>query len=124
MRTVTADYRRTLRRKMKEALLAMEVSTSFSKWSIAEAYLLRAYFGKGALGVYSAASGIGARMDGLSVEEAARLIASLKYPLAPAETEQRAALRQQRVNHILRRLQAESARKTRVPNSAFPQRCS
>jgi len=72
---------RTLRRKMREALLAPVIERRFSKTEILEAYLNRIYFGDGYYGVESAAHGyFGKNAADLTVLEAATLAGVIRSP--------------------------------------------
>ena len=72
---------KSLERKMKEAVLALELERRYSKDRILEMYLNQVYFGHGAYGVEAAArTYFGKSVSELNVREAA-LIAGL--PRAP-----------------------------------------
>ena len=95
---------RTLRRKIKEALLAIKIEKTFSKDKILELYLNQIYLGQGAYGV-EAASRIyfGKSVRELSLEEAA-LLAGL--PKAPSKFNPFVSpeLAKKRRNYVLRRM--------------------
>ena len=76
---------KTLRRKLEEIHLALQIEKNYSKDEILEMYLNTVYFGRGAYGIQAAAKayfGIDA-MD-LSLAQSASLAASIKAPSAYA----------------------------------------
>ena len=73
----------SLRRKMKEAVLAVEFERRYSKDKILELYLNRVYFGEGAYGIQSAAKVYFDKdSSALTVAEGALLAALLQAPSA------------------------------------------
>ena len=89
-RTLYFNQRRTWRRKIREALMATDLETRFSKRQILEQYLNTVYFGEGLYGVEAAARGyFGKRASDLDAAEAALLAGLIRSPsqsptLAPA----------------------------------------
>ncbi|WP_294256904.1 biosynthetic peptidoglycan transglycosylase [uncultured Comamonas sp.] len=76
-RTITARYERTLRRKLREQLLAVLISRKFSKYLIAKCYLENAYFGHGIKGIEIALR----KLDNGEYENFSEFLVSLlKYP--------------------------------------------
>ena len=72
---------RTLMRKIREALIAFRLESTFSKDYILELYLNQIYLGRGVYGVAAAALAyFGKRLDELSLEEMAFLAALPKKP--------------------------------------------
>ena len=72
---------RTLRRKIREALIALKLEATFSKDYILELYLNQIYLGRGVYGVAAAALAyFGKRLDELTTEEMAFLAALPKKP--------------------------------------------
>ncbi len=72
---------RTLKRKMQEAILALQIERQYSKNEILELYLNQIYFGQGAYGVQSAAMVyFGKNVEDLSLEECAMLAGIPKSP--------------------------------------------
>ncbi len=72
---------RTLRRKVREALIAMKIESAFSKDRIMELYLNEIYLGRGAYGVAGASlTYFGKTLDNLTIEEMAYLAALPKKP--------------------------------------------
>src|SRR5262249_17838039 len=77
----------TLRRKVKEALLAALTERTYSKQDILEFYLNKVYFGDGFHGAEAAARGyFGKSAVDLSVAEAALLAGLIKSPSSYAPT--------------------------------------
>lgn len=98
-RTLFLTSDRTLRRKLQEAMLAVELEQRYSKTQILSAYLNRTYFGSGAYGIEAASGryfGKPARL--LTIGEAALLAGLEKGPNdynpidEPARAQQRTAL--------------------------------
>jgi penicillin-binding protein 1A len=72
---------KTLSRKAKELLLALQLEKNFSKQEILEMYLNQAYFGHGAYGVEQAAKVYFAkRTEDLDLSECAMLAGLIRYP--------------------------------------------
>ncbi|HSC27549.1 MAG TPA: PBP1A family penicillin-binding protein [Vicinamibacterales bacterium] len=78
---------KTLRRKAKELLIAIELERHYTKQEILELYLNRVYFGDGLYGAEAAARGFfGRRASELTLAEAALLAGLLQAPSAYAPT--------------------------------------
>jgi penicillin-binding protein 1A len=78
---------KTLRRKVKEMLFAMQLERHFTKREILELYLNKVYFGDGLYGAEAASRGFFAKSAAdLSLPEAALLAGLLKAPSAYAPT--------------------------------------
>lgn len=72
---------KTLKRKIKEMLLAYKLEQNFTKKEILELYLNKAYFGSGNYGIYSAALDYFAKdISQISLHESALLAGLLKAP--------------------------------------------
>ena len=72
---------RTLKRKIQEAILALQIEQKYTKNEILELYLNEIYFGEGAYGVQSAAMVyFGKNVENLSLEECAMLAGIPKSP--------------------------------------------
>jgi penicillin-binding protein 1A len=98
---------RTLRRKLREMLLARRIEERFSKQEILHLYLNQIYFGSGAYGVAEAArTYFGKEVGALDVGEAALLAALPKAPtrLSPYRNPERA---EERRRYVLGRLREE-----------------
>ncbi|NOZ24678.1 MAG: PBP1A family penicillin-binding protein [Nitrospirae bacterium] len=75
------SHEKTLRRKVREAILAIRIERELSKEEILELYLNRAYFGEGAYGVEMASRVyFGKPVRKLDLTEAAMLAGLLKSP--------------------------------------------
>jgi membrane peptidoglycan carboxypeptidase len=101
VRVLTDERERTLRRKLKEILLAAYTSNNYSKSDIAEMYLGVAYFGWGMNGAEEACRYLSIPLPEASRRQAASLIARLKYPQPYALTAERQFLIARRTEHIL-----------------------
>ncbi|HEY7446823.1 MAG TPA: PBP1A family penicillin-binding protein [Vicinamibacterales bacterium] len=78
---------KTLRRKLKEAVLAARIEDQYSKHEILELYLNKVYFGEGLYGAEAASQGyFGKPAVDLDVSEAALLAGLVKSPSAYAPT--------------------------------------
>jgi penicillin-binding protein 1A len=78
---------KTLRRKLKEAVLAARIEDQYSKHEILELYLNKVYFGEGLYGAEAASVGyFGKPASALDVAEAALLAGLVKSPSAYAPT--------------------------------------
>lgn len=72
---------RTLKRKIQEAILALQIERQYSKSEILELYLNQIYFGQGAYGVQSAANVyFGKNVEDLTLAECAMLAGIPKSP--------------------------------------------
>jgi 1A family penicillin-binding protein len=78
---------KTLRRKIKEVILASQIEHEFSKKDILELYLNKVYFGDGRYGVEAASLGyFGVHASELTVDQAALLAGLIQSPSAYAPT--------------------------------------
>lgn len=78
---------KTLRRKVKELLIAIELERHYTKREILELYLNKVYFGDGLYGAEAASRGFfGKRASELTLAEAALLAGLLQAPSAYAPT--------------------------------------
>ena len=79
---------KTLRRKMREAFLAVRIEHTFSKDEILEIYLNKVYLGEGYYGVEAASLGyFGKPSKALTIDEAALIAGLIQAPSAYAPTE-------------------------------------
>jgi 1A family penicillin-binding protein len=86
-RQMFLDRRKTLARKIKEAMLAMRIEHMYSKDEILELYLNKVYFGEGLHGAEAAARGyFGKSAADLSLSEAALLAGLVSSPSNNAPT--------------------------------------
>lgn len=95
---------KSLSRKIKEAIIALQIERTYSKDEILNLYLNQVYFGSGAYGIEAAAQtyfGKGAK--DLTISESAMLAGLPKAPTAfsPFRNQERA---RQRRSHVLRRM--------------------
>jgi penicillin-binding protein 1A len=103
-KVVTGDAR-TLDRKLREAMYAVELERRWSKDKILEAYLNQAYFGEGVYGIATAARHYFGNkpVERLSLSEAASLAATIASPERFKPTNRKANLA--RRNLVLDRMQ-------------------
>ncbi len=101
------SHEKSLRRKLKELVLAIKLERALTKRQILEIYLNRAYFGWGAYGVEDASRlYFGKSVRDLNLKEAALLAGLLKSPnyYSPFRDLKRA---EARANLVLRRMEEE-----------------
>jgi penicillin-binding protein 1A len=80
-KTILGDSRRTLGRKVRELVLAMELEKYLTKKDILTLYLARSYFGAGQWGVREAARFyFGKELGELALQECAMLVGLLRAP--------------------------------------------
>ena len=80
VRTITGRYERTLRRKLREVVLAVLVAAAFPKSVLPAVYLGIAYYGWRMNGYRQACMRLRLGPRTLSLDDAAALVARLKYP--------------------------------------------
>lgn len=105
-RNLFLTQERTLRRKIQEVLLAIQIERHFSKEEILERYLNLIYFGHGVYGIKAAARFyFNKSLDELSPLELAVLVGLPKYPTgySPLRYPQRALRRARTVLDVLHR---------------------
>lgn len=101
VRTITGRYEHTLRRKLNEILLATLVDVYFQKSILPSVYLLIAYYGWRMNGYSQACWRLGLRPNFLTLDEAAALVARLKYPEARFAPASRIRQIQRRSTYLL-----------------------
>lgn len=101
VRTLTGRYDRTLSRKLKEILLASMVARHFGKRMLPGFYLHIGYFGWNMHGYVAACERFGFDPGNLSLEEAAVIVARLKYPETRKLSSVRASQIERRKRHLL-----------------------
>lgn len=104
VKNLTSRREKVIKRKIKEALLALKVERTYSKQEILEMYLNQVYFGHGCYGVGSAAElYFGKEVKDLDLNECAMLAGLIRLPesYSPFRNPERARLR--RVS-VLRRM--------------------
>jgi len=107
VRTITRRYERTIRRKVREVLLASIVSRSVPKNDIAKFYLSIAYYGWYMNGLGQVCSRLRVSLGEITMEEAAAIIARIKYPEPRIPLACRAVQIENRKRHIIRLLMSE-----------------
>lgn len=80
VRALTSDYRKSVKRKLKEIALAVRLRGVLQKDQVAVVYLVSAYYGWHMNGVRQAAHRLSIDLKDPTVEEAAHLIARIRYP--------------------------------------------
>jgi len=103
VRTLTKRYERSLRRKLREILLASTVSTVIAKADVPGLYLSVAYMGWQMNGIKEACHRFGIALEEMTPRQAASLVARLKYPQPRECSIQRSQQIAGRANHILTR---------------------
>ncbi len=111
VRVLTNRYERTVRRKIREIILARQLFNRFDKVSIAKAYLFFGYYGWKMSGLEQVCMKKKKRVNQMNELELAHLIARLKYPEPRKYSEKFGQKIQKRVQHILT---------TRAVNSSTP----
>lgn len=104
VRAVTKRYERSIRRKVREQLLALALTRRRSKPAIASAYLRIAYFGTGITGIERFAAIYGTTIDTAAPGFELGAVAALKYPRPFAPTSSWNERISHRVRHIVGRL--------------------
>jgi 1A family penicillin-binding protein len=104
---------KTLRRKLREVVLAARIESAFSKDEILELYLNKVYFGAGLYGVEAASLGyFGKHAADLDIAEAALLAGLVKAPstTAPTVNREKAVARRNAVLRAMRETKAINER--------------
>lgn len=102
VRVLTNRFELTLNRKCREILLASRMAEVLTKADIAGLYLTTAYYGWGMNNFHEACSRLGFSPIALSLDEAAELVARLKYPEPRVMSEKRRVQIERRRAHLLR----------------------
>lgn len=103
VRVLTAQYDKTIVRKIQEILLAHKLTKYISQKEILELYLSIAYFGCNMHGIKQACDLLNYNLYNLNIEESASLIARLKYPEPKYASEDRKQQITRRTKYILKR---------------------
>ena len=106
VRRLTSDYRKSVKRKLKEISLAVRLRRVLRKDQIPIAYLVLAYYGWHMNDVRQAARNLSIDLKDPTVDEAARLIARLRYPEPHHPSPNRSVLIAKRQEWIARELRA------------------
>ncbi len=101
VRTITKDYEKTLRRKIREALLASTLCRRFTKREVALAYLLIAYLGDQEQQRDNYQELLAAHKDLIA---ALSLMSQLKYPARRYSSSNNSHYRRNRTNYLVERL--------------------
>lgn len=80
VRTITNDKRYNIFRKIKEIILAINLTNKLSKNDILKMYLINAYFGHHMNGLIQACRRLNLNYSNISLHDAYGIIARLKYP--------------------------------------------
>jgi len=102
VRVLTGNYERTVRRKLKEILLATLVTSAIPKRDLPAIYIRIAYYGWRMNNYKDACRRLHLNSSNMSLSEAANLIARLKYP----EPRQFSAIRSSQIKRRVRHLVA------------------
>ncbi|MDD0844812.1 biosynthetic peptidoglycan transglycosylase [Pseudomonas sp. Gutcm_11s] len=80
VRVLTGKYERTVRRKALEMFYALLLTKRLGKIEIPRFYLFVAYYGAGMNGLLQATKELGLDYSDISIGDAVRVVARLKYP--------------------------------------------
>ena len=80
VRVVTNRNERTVRRKVREQVLALMLARRMAKRRIASAYLAVAFYGSGSVGLRGLRQSFGRNLEMVSFSQALAMVAQLKYP--------------------------------------------
>lgn len=128
-RRLFLNDRRTMTRKIQEALLAIEIERDYSKDEILERYLNLIYFGAGAYGVQAAAHAyFGTDVSKLSLAQASMLAGLIAAPslyspynnLAGAQDRQRHVLDRMLANGYVTQAEADAAAAEKLTFTGAP----
>jgi membrane carboxypeptidase/penicillin-binding protein len=111
VRVITRRYERSLRRKIREMLLATTISAALSKEEVAAAYLHVAYFGASMNGLDAACRRLNLVLGDLSERGAADLVCRLKYPEPAFCSSARSKQITRRAEYLLERMQEEQGQR-------------
>jgi monofunctional glycosyltransferase len=100
VRVITNRRERTLRRKLREIALAILVARHYPKHDLPSVYLWIGYYGWRMNGYRQACRRLGMPPHALSLEEAAMLVARLKYPEPRQTSPERLLQIHRRAKHL------------------------
>lgn len=100
VRVLTGRYERTISRKLREIALAMLVARRYAKHRLPAAYLWIGYYGWRMNGYLQACRRLGLSPQLLSLDEAAGLVARLKYPEPRRASAHRLSQIERRAKHL------------------------
>ncbi len=101
VRTVLSKYDYTLQRKIKEILLAILLKKRFGKSAIPSMYLMEGYYGWRMNGYFQACERLNVEPRCVSLNEAAQIVARLKYPEPRDAPRSRIIQIDRRVHHLI-----------------------
>lgn len=102
VRIITGDRRYSVKRKFKEISLAVLLADKYPKVIIPSVYLSLSYFGWRMNGIFQACNRLNISLSDVSLNEAAHLIARLKYPEPRITPATRKKQINNRANYILK----------------------
>lgn len=109
VRVVLECYEKTLRRKLREQLVAVALSSKRSKAQIAGAYLGKAFYGSGRHGLSALTCACKPNLETTSQESISHMVARLKYPEPLSTTTEWHQKISSRVLYIAGRLQRSAS---------------
>jgi len=115
VRVLTGRYERTLRRKVREILLAILITRVIPKGRLAALYLEIGYYGWRMNGLQEACDRLQLNPSVLTIDQAAELVARLKYPEPRIPSVQRVSRILRRAEHLKGLYRRHSADGTYLP---------
>ena len=103
VRTLTGQYEKTLARKFDEIQLAVRLTKHVRREELPTLYLWVAYYGWRMNNFHQACNRLGINPKASSLQEAAQLVARLKYPEPQIQSPNRALLIAQRCIYLVHR---------------------
>lgn len=119
VRVVTNRHERTVRRKIREQILALMLVQRISKRHIASAYLAIAFYGSGSVGLDGLQHKFGKNLSKVPFNQALGFVAQLKYPRPSRPTKEWNAKLETRIE-ALRNLRYGTANKRLQSDAALP----
>lgn len=101
VRVLTGRYERTMKRKVREILLAVLITRAVPKGDLPGLYLQIGYYGWRMNNFRQACARLGLDAMAMSLREAAGLVARLKYPEPRAVSAKRESQIARRANHLM-----------------------
>ena len=114
VRVVLDRYEKTIRRKLREQLVAVALSRKRSKAQIAKAYLGNAFYGSGLYGLSALTRACKPNLETTSQDSISHMIARLKYPKPLSPTTAWHQRVRDRVQYIAIRLNENNRGRTTV----------
>jgi peptidoglycan/xylan/chitin deacetylase (PgdA/CDA1 family) len=111
-RVLTGRYDRCLSRKLLEIRIAIALTKKYSKRDIATVYLHSAYYGWNMNNLDQAARRLEVNLANCHLQDAARLVARLKYPQPRCPTSERNKQITQRERHLVKIVREAENKKT------------